>query len=582
MRVFRSTLIMAVVVLTVIYISYREYGRQQQSEKEKEIQERVIKNWKEEDVNEIKLHHSNFNLLLKKENEEWSLLEPLKDLASATKIKNYLSSFFKKKAKILLKSSQNDPSSEPINWSDYGLESPGYTFQLKAALSATSTTKKKKKPLPYETKKSKESKEKKGETLHSESLRIDLSSFQSYDGKYFLRINKGEELLLAQGSWTDLTSSDAESFREKKFFVENWAPHHFLFQFQKKKFEFQKKQGEWVFLKNESLKIDSDFLSQLVNEIRDLKADKFSSESSKNQSLVKYRLHRPRWIVQLSHIRKPGLTKKEAQDLAEIKKWELKLSPPKNKVIYADVSRRNFIGQISEGTVKNWPKKLNDFRDKNHPFSFDQELAFHVSLFWNNKTLNFEKIEKKEETKKSSDKKEKKWKLLGQKSSEKEVKEPQLLSFLRQISRLKAEDFLGSQFQSRTKKNHISIKDASGNILLHLNWNKTLNRKKETFYYVSSQKISDTLLIKKKSLEDILDIQLTEKKKKTDSNSQTKEKKSQAPSDTSKNTQSKSSSSETNKSNSNETKEKEETLPTSTLSPVKSEKIRESVLRKIS
>lgn len=521
MRPFRSTIIFAFVVFLVVYVSYREYRRQIGHEEEQEQKEKLIQNWEVDEVQKISVKASHGQFQLKKAGEVWNLVEPLLDLASKEKVEDYIRTLFKKKAKILLNKSEE----KKIIWSDYGLETPQYTFELTKEVQKNSLQKEDKKGKEHKGDKKSEKQE--SMSASSEIFRVDLSSLKSYDGKHFLRLYSEDGLYIAQDSWTDVVSSfDLETFREKQFFLQDWIPNHFVFQVGRKAFEFQRKGKDWVFLKDESLKLDSSFLDQMISQIQKLKASELLSEITKPERLSKFQLNRPRWLIKLSYF-DPGQKKgkqKEKMDSGDKKakeeeeKWQMKLSPIKNKSVYLQSSDRNYIGKISETEVKKWPKRLSDFRDKNAPFSFDSKQVFFISLFWNGKNLEFRR-ERKDKNDKNE---EKEWKFVNAESSDERVDEANLRSFLRQVSHLKAEDFLKRSSSTRVRgKNKILIQDESGQTLLELLWDRRASRRKlsgekkgKNFYFLRSQKVKDILLVKEKSLEDILDIKLTKKEAK--------------------------------------------------------------------
>ena len=510
MRAFRSTIILAFIVFLVLYISYREYNRQMGEEEREKEQEKIVQHWEQSEVNQIKASGSYRKFQIKKIEGNWHLLEPVSDLASKTKVEEFLRAFFKKKAQVLL----SDSDEKKISWSDYGLQDSQYSFELSRQGAKKSSLEEK------EKKKHKKHKKAKSTSSLSEDLRVDLSSLKSYDGKHYLRLNQGSDLLIAQDKWSDVTSFDWEGFREKKLFLKSWSPKHFFFQVGRKAFPFQKKEGGWVYIKEESLKLDSSLIDQMINKIRNLKVEEFLSEKIQAETLSKFQLNRPRWVIRWSDLdSSKNAENKEKKSENEEKEWTMKLSPIKNKKIYVKISDREFIGKVSESVVKTWPKTINGFRDKNEAFSFDQKKAFSLSLFWKGKKLEFKKL--KQEEKQEGKKEDFKWELLNSKSPEEKVRASGLRSFLRQVSRLKAEDFLKPSSRTHKGKNRLLIQGESGDRLLELHWGQSFSKrgssnKKERFYTIHSQKIKDVLLVKEKKWEEILDIKLVKKEKQKD------------------------------------------------------------------
>ena len=563
MRTFLPTFVFAAVVFIVIFLSYREYKKKGEEENQKGIKGRVVQRLKEEDIQEIKVTGVN-SFHLKKENYNWMLMSPIQDLANSKKVEDYLEKVFKKKVQTLLQKKEESK----VPWNQYGLKSPERVlFFSKSIIKDPSgkdsskddsskdfdDSKRIKTTDVKEDKKNGKVKDKKSTDIafseeFKSSTQIALSSTKSYDNKFFLRIDNKEELYIADGDWDDVIAFESETFREKKVFTENWTPKILFFQHKRKKFKFEKdaKEDYWIYGKNPSVRIDSSFLNSFVKKVEDIKAEFFLSEPIQSKELRKFNLHKPLWVIEFyssmkkKKNKKENLDKNKKNEIGEVlkgktsqdevqKKWTLKVSESKSNNFYIQLSHRNFIGKISNNTTKTWPVKLSDFRDKSYPFSFSTDSVSTVYIRSQKKRFKLSKALKKEGLKKENEEKGDKgkteskekeikiWEIAEGGKPNEEVDEDQLNSFLRQLSRLKAYEFLGLRSQALSTKNQILIKDESGGTLLDLRWNKsfsqkTTSQKKETFYYVRTNKVRDTLALKSSALDDIIDIDLKKEK----------------------------------------------------------------------
>lgn len=270
--------------------------------------------------------------LIKKE-EDWLLLEPLEDFASFTELSRWFNTISRHKVVAL--------EIENPDLADYHIgKYPAVELDLKTG----------------------------------GLVRFSISSKSSFDGRWFVK--KGNQILLAErGIDKELQDKNLEDFRSKKILPGLNHADKIKIQTARELLTLNWKDYEW-FLEGRGesdLPLDQSFLNDFWTELTSLEAVSFL-ESSKE--LKKYRLNKPLLTIQLFYGER---------------EYFFKLSPVQEGRLYATVSHRDYIFEISKDKKEELLFSKNELYDHSFPFDFESPLVSQIQITGIAKPLNLEK-----------------------------------------------------------------------------------------------------------------------------------------------------------------------------------------------
>lgn len=205
------------------FFEYRKKTEQETAEKksslifEPRIRESVVK------ISFAGLDNS--QLIVEKINQDWKIIQPIKDLASSSAIEGLLDELFEESAQILVE--------ENMQWSDYGLSSPFASVHLYSA---------------------------------DENWKIGIGG-SNFEGKFYLK--KDSKLLLADSSWGRWSRPWTDTYRSRALYSRSGDFSKLNYKKQKENYELIQKDGKWQWDLSSPLsqKAVEDFLDLLKGDL---------------------------------------------------------------------------------------------------------------------------------------------------------------------------------------------------------------------------------------------------------------------------------------------------------------------------
>lgn len=321
--------------------AFYEYKQSQKEQAQKE-EEASLLNKKLEDLKTFRIKKEGHVLETTKENQDWFLKQPVKDLADFTEISRWFDEI--KNQKI-----QNITKKEGIKWEDYYLdEAPSVEMEF----------------------------------FSGEIISFSVSKKSSFDGKYFIK--KGENLFIGEQYFSsEVNEKDFDSFRNKKLLPS--LGHATKIQLKgKESFTLHWSDYKWSFDKSKKKKtfpLDSDRLDGFWTDASSMKASAIKEAVNSSSSLKKYGLNKPQLEIHFNYSDKD-------------KSYSLKLSPFKKEEdkAFVSVSHRDFILEISKEDAKKLILSQKEIRDHAFPFNYKKDLAAQIERKNDKKSFSIKKI----------------------------------------------------------------------------------------------------------------------------------------------------------------------------------------------
>ena len=342
---------MSVLILAVGAFALYKQSSHQKEEAQKEKKLLFLPEAELEGLKAVRIYKTKEEALsiIKKE-QDWFLVEPVEDFASLTVLSRWFNEISRQKVKKLELDDNPD-------WKAYYLDQ--YPFV----------------ELDFKS---------------GESLSFSVSSKSSFDGRWFVK--KAGQIFLAESSFAnEVNNKNLDDFRSKKILAS--LNHASRIQFKSEQsFTLNWKDHHWSLegATETTLPLDQERLNAFWTDLTGMEADSIL-ESVK--FIKKYKLDRPALTLNLFY---------------GDKEYILKLSSVQKDKLYAVISHRDYIFEISKDKLD----KIQLSKEKiyNHKFPFDYDIALAEQIEIKNETGHI-KIKKKKD----------KWELLlNEKTSQKE------------------------------------------------------------------------------------------------------------------------------------------------------------------
>ena len=448
------------IVLAMACFAWYEW-RQSEVEKQKDKkQAHVFPDGNIQAVREIHIQGSEKTPkihLIKAKDTLWYLKSPLQDMADAEAVTEWLQNVFAEKA-TPLKPTASPQSSQPINWSEYGLSDAPRSIHLQ---SETATKK------------------------------LFISQYSAYDGSFFLKKNK--KLLLGSTAWAGITEHPADLLRSYKLL--NIPARPLSIKYNSKTFQVQLnwEQNTWKRVQTSALKkpfpISQPELESYWQGFSKIEFQKENIYNKTSKNIKKYRLHKPFLQIQLS-FKKP------------YKEWMVGFSK-KNKSIYVSLSNRDYIFTLKQSDMEKVFLTEKKIRDHHQPFHFNPNQVGWIEL----KSINFHLQFKRDNTR---------WVLVtrpeeNNKKSSKNINEKTLLQALskerasitlNRILDLSAEEYI-YPVKNFKPESILILSNKEKNPLLTLQFSKIFKKDGAEVLYAQSNKEESTMLLSAKDFKEI-------------------------------------------------------------------------------
>ncbi|RME17237.1 MAG: DUF4340 domain-containing protein [Bdellovibrio sp.] len=443
MKSFKSTLVFAVFVLGIVAYAVYEYNKDQ---KEKAIQaekEKVLPGIQVDQIKRLSFSKKEKDKLqvvyeLQKNQDRWEIQKPSYDWADTSKVESFLKSLIQAKVTPV-------EGGEKVNWGDYGLDKPAFVYEVEAG------------PI----------------------FKIQLGQ-EAFDGRYYLRKNQEDKLLLGESQWKYWSEKTPDDFRDRHIF--RFSPDqitqidiHYILQKEKVKKKSVKlildKDHQWVIEKNKKWVVDQNLVKSWKDFLKDLVGEKVIKSP-------KAKWFKPPYM-------KITLTLKDKKE-----PWTLLISSKKDGQVYLK-PQRGMVYQVGSASILGLEKGENHFRDKKGPFKFDEQKVAYIELKKDGKLYEWKKEGGQ-------------WK--DNTPLQRKVKQKEMQAFLRKLKDLQVEYYLnktpkGIDPQSR----FLRLLDKDKKILLEFLWGSPVAGpigKKYNLIFAKTNLSDETLSINKYRLKE--------------------------------------------------------------------------------
>ena len=255
-------LCIAVLMAFFAVFEYRKSKEKEQTEKKSAL---IFKPHTRESIVKISfVGQDNSRLILEKTNQQWNLVQPIKDRASSSAVEGLLDELFEESGQVL--------SDENVQWSDYDLTPPFAALSMHSA---------------------------------DEEWKVGIGG-SNFEGKFYLK--QGSKLLLANSHWGRWSRPWTDTYRSRALYSRQADISKLHYKKQNENYEFIQKNGKWQWDSNPPLskKAVEDFVDLLKGDLISAFLNKKKKNFSKPDLTVKIfnNSRKDPWILKLKKTNK--------------------------------------------------------------------------------------------------------------------------------------------------------------------------------------------------------------------------------------------------------------------------------------
>jgi hypothetical protein len=330
---FKGTAIFAIIVAAIVGFSIVEFNKIDDEKKAEAVAGNLFKDLDTQTVNKISLNTDQTNYLFELKDGKWTVITPFQDLTD----NDIMDSFLKA---VSSQSTEEVPVDGEINWAKFGLDKPSYDLKIA--------------------------------TNDGKENRVQVGSVRTFNEGFYLRVNNGNQLIVASKSFEAQIKKTPLDFHSKHLRLPKgaWAEVEFksndkTLPANERQWKFVHTEKGWEHDKNKKWLLNQSQFNELERMLVDLKANEVTSESKTEAAL------------KVSHLSQPDkiLTIKTAD-----KKIDVVFSAEKDTSVFYTSTDNLTLFKATAGQVKSIFKKASDFRNKKFPFEFDDKSIQQVRI----------------------------------------------------------------------------------------------------------------------------------------------------------------------------------------------------------
>ncbi len=338
MKSFKSTWIFLGLVVAVVGLAVYQYLKDQKEEKSQTEKTMLIKD-EDKDLVDIRIQSKDSVLHLSRDEKNWKVIEPVKDLADDSATASFAEAFTTQKMQ------ETEKSGPQVDWKQYGFEDEKTKqIHLKAS--------------------------------NGHEYQIQVSGRNAFDGRFYVRV--GDRLLLGENTWASILARESSTLRDKSILRNHEEPTEVMIQNGPEKLKLVRIDGKWT--GPEQLKLDSEKINQYVGELLEGLADGIVTERPGSSPLSQIT------VTQAGQQTKITIFSRKSAAA-------LNPNAPQNLFDYfVEVSDRPIIYRLNRSTFGKLNATVDTLRNRTWPFHFPLEQVTEVEV----KTVDHEAIFKKE------------------------------------------------------------------------------------------------------------------------------------------------------------------------------------------
>ncbi len=450
MKHFRGTFVFAILVIGVAGVALWQMQKGQKEESEKPNSDLIFSGVRTNDVTEFSFAGVAGQFKLKKQNAHWQVLEPVQDRADDADVEKTLGEILDTHAATI------DTGEGPIDWAKFGLNEPDPLIQIKLVSG----------PL----------------------VQVRVGKVRTYDKGFYLRKNEENKLLNMTAAFEQLHNLTLNTLRSKKLVLPDGLPVKIAVtsNFTGKVFSYvlSSKGGEWSASQDKEMKIASRVVNQMVEELRNLKAEEIVSNTKSAEDLKKNRFQLPSAVFQIEFPNPEGADKPAIAA-------EIKFSAMDGHKVYFISTGNPAIYRIGRGHLETIARPIEALRDVKQPFLFETSKVARVKFV----SPDFKEGLVLEKT-------EGKWQLATKDPNQK-INEPVVDDFINNIQSLEAAEFLKSGAKTASHQYLAQLHDAKGDLILKIEFGGLYKEVKnnQEYYVVKSSKVDKLIAVRKAAID---------------------------------------------------------------------------------
>lgn len=446
MKKYSRTLVFAALTLLTVSIVYFFDAAKMRSESERS---RIL-GYEQDQISYLQVIKGDQKMGLQKNENGWSLREPIQDQGDNENIERFLGSATEEVQISVVKNAEAELTETEL--SEFGLDKPEAIFNFKNNLGHTK--------------------------------KISVGSIKSYEGNTYLRVDSENRILLASPFWNTQAQNEMIYYRYKKLYRGNPAQiEKIKIKSLQETFEIVKKNHVWSSVAD-THPLDQNRIRELIRKIVDTEINEYIFEGEPS---VKY-------------LTEKGLNDEAVLNIemfSEESNWSVKINlNTKDKALYAFTERPTFFLKIELDAWEQFGNlKLDDLRDRESALEFNEKEV--AKIYYKSEGIEHDIFLEGASWKEKRS------------QSQVDLDAARVSEVLAQIKALKISEFLppSEADEKFSGDNMLILRSAADKLLLQLNWGPQFAMKASTeekeYFYARTHQHAEIFAIEKKTIDDI-------------------------------------------------------------------------------
>ncbi len=430
---FKSTAFLATVVSILIAGVYIfDIKKQEEETVQKEINTKII-SFQKDQINFLEIQKNQNKIVLQKDQNGWSILEPVQDSADNDQIESLLETLSSEKYLTIAKTAEG---AQTLDLSEFGLKPAYANITIKNNLGS--------------------------------SQKIAIGSQKNFEGNSFLQLDSQNKILVANPIWLTKADQNLMTYREKRLYRSALGSVNSVkINSLQDKFELKRVDNKWIASQFLNMNLDQNKVLNLLKQIAESSIQEYIVDGEPSAKMViDKKLNKAPVAVTF---------------VTDKSNWSVVINQhEKDNAVYALTERPTNLLKIDSSRWELFGNlNLDSLRDRTSQFQFRLNEVAKIYYKDEKSEFNFTKSNGT-------------WKLEQQVPDGTEFIPLQLVKVLNSIHDLEVSEFLDGKLNQQSKqtlaaKNMLILKTASDNLIMQMNWGPefklTKNGQTKDYFY---------------------------------------------------------------------------------------------------
>ena len=452
---FKTTLLFAVATLILgLSVYFFDIKKEAVKAEANKINSKIIK-FDKNQINFIEIQKNSEKYVLQKNQEGWSILEPIQDSADNDQVENLVDQLVVENYSAIAKETSKEiKDTANLKLGEFGLDKPYASFNFKNNL--------------------------------GQSEKISIGSQKNFEGQSFLRIDSDHQVLVAAPVWLAKADQPLMTYREKRLYR---SPLGSVFGVTvvslQDKFELKRVDNKWLSPQHPDYELDQNKVREAVKQIAETPIQDYIVDGEPPQSMLagKKLVAAPVTI----RFQTPSSNWSVAINQSEKENAIFALTNQPTNLLKIESSRWEFLGNLS----------LDGLRDRSSILRFNLNEIKKVYYKTQDAEITFTKGKEL-------------WKAEQNGPANTEFSAIEFLHFLNRVHDLEISEFFESDLKKQATqpfsgRNMLILSSETDNLIYQLNWGPEIKLKKkgiEKEYFYARTNLSPTIFaIEKKKIQ---------------------------------------------------------------------------------